>query len=439
VIFTGIQLITRSTCLLDPAPPQSSKAIESRANRWISRLPFHYGWVIVCVGILTIFSCLGLARFAFGMLLPAMRSGLALGYDQMGFISTANFAGYLTAVALSPLLIRRFSSRIIIVAGLLLIAVCMLGISRSQGFTAVLVLYVCAGVGSGFANIPVMVLVSHWFRRERRGRAAGLMVAGSGFGIMFSGFIIPRLNLALGPEGWRVGWLLLGLITLGCALVAAALVRNDPADLGLEPVGRPIALAPEAMVPKERPGSAWILLQLGALYLVFGTTYMIYGTFIVTTMVVEFGFPEAQAGMFWSWVGFFSLFSGVLFGTLSDRIGRKGGLMAVFALQTVAYLLAGSGIGTAALLLSIFFYGLSVFAIPALMAVAVGDYLGLSRAAGAFSTITFFFAVGQTVGPGAAGVLAEISGTFTTSFLASAGLTALAILMAAFLPKPCEN
>jgi MFS family permease len=405
-------------------------------TRWISRLPFHYGWVIVLVGILTIFSCLGLARFAFGMLLPAMRLGLGLGYDDMGYISTANFAGYLTAVALSPLLIRRFKARLLVVAGLLLIAICMLGISRSQGFSTVLVLYVCAGVGSGFANIPVMVLVSHWFRRERRGRAAGLMVAGSGFGIMFSGSVIPHLNLALGSEGWRAGWLVLGLITLGCAVIAAALIRNDPADLGLEPVGRKLGLPPEALLPKDQPGSALILLQLGALYLIFGTTYMIYGTFIVTTMVVEFGFPEGRAGMFWSWVGFFSLFSGVLFGTLSDRIGRKKGLMAVFAVQTLAYLLAGSGIGTAALLLSVFFYGMAVFAIPAIMAVAVGDYLGISRAAGAFSTITFFFAVGQTIGPGAAGVLAEISGTFTTSFLASAVLTGLAIVMAAFLPRP---
>lgn len=424
--------------MIDPTPLQPST--EARPlNRWASRLPFHYGWVIVVVGILTVFSCLGLARFAFGMLLPAMRSGLTLGYDQMGYISTANFAGYLTAVALTPLAIRRFKARMLIVGGLLLIAACMLGISRSHGFFAVLVLYVCAGAGSGFANIPVMVLVSHWFRRERRGRAAGLMVAGSGFGIMFSGSLIPRLNETLGSEGWRTGWLVLGLVTLGCAIAAAALIRNDPADLGVEPVGRKVELPPEAIVQKERPGTARVLLLLGVLYLVFGATYMIYGTFIVTTMVVEYGFAEAKAGMFWSWVGFFSLFSGVLFGTLSDRIGRKGGLMAVFALQTVAYLLAGSGIGASALLLSVFFYGVSVFAIPAIMAVAVGDYLGLSRAAGAFSTITFFFAVGQTVGPGAAGLLAEASGTFTMSFLASAALTALAVLMTASLPKPGEE
>ena len=401
-----------------------------------ARLPFHYGWVIVAVGVLTIFACLGLARFAFGMLLPAMRSGLALGYDQMGYISTGNFAGYLAAVALTPLLIRRVKARALIVSGLLLIAVCMLGISRSQSFITVLALYAVVGIGSGFANIPIMVLVSHWFRRERRGRAAGLMVAGSAFGIIFSGFLIPSLHQALGTEGWRTGWLVLGLITLGCALTAALLIRNEPADLGLEPFGRRLPLPAEAVAAREKPGGARILLQLGLLYLAFGATYMVYGTFVVTTMVVEYHFPETRAGLFWSWVGFFGLFSGVLFGTISDRIGRKGGLMLVFAVQTVAYLLAGSGLGSFALLLSVFFYGIAAFAIPAIMAVAVGDYLGLNRAAAAFSIVTFFFAVGQTIGPGTAGVIAEATGTFTTSYLVSAALTGGAILLAAFLPRP---
>lgn len=424
-------------------------------SHWASRLPFHYGWVIVFTGVLNIFACFGLARFAFGVLLPGMRSGLALGYDQMGYISTGNFAGYLASVALTPLLIRILGSRALIVSALLLIAGCMLGISQSHGFITVLALYFLVGVGGGFANIPTMILASQWFRRERRGRAAGLMVAGSGVGMIFSGFLIPHLNRVVGAEGWRTGWLVLGLITLGCAATAAILVRNSPADLGLQPCGRDAAPPAPGLVPKEAAGATHIrrlaslthptgvdrspaapMLRLGALYLIFGATYMVYGTFIVTALVVEFGFPETRAGLLWSWVGFFSLFSGVVFGTLSDRIGRKGGLMVVFLIQTAAYLLAGSGYGNTSLLLSVFLYGISALAIPAIMAVTVGDYAGLSRAAAAFSAITLFFAIGQIIGPAASGMLAEASGTLTYGFLASAALTGCAVLLAAFLPKP---
>jgi MFS family permease len=396
----------------------------------------HYGWVVVLVGTLTVFACLGLARFAFGMLLPSMRDALNMSYDDMGFLGTANFAGYLAAVAVVPFLLRRCSPRQLITTGLLLIALSMCGIAAGNSYLLILMLYAMVGIGSGFANIPVMVLVSYWFRREKRGQAAGLIVIGSGFAIIFSGFVVPFLNASFTQNGWRVSWLLLGLIVLLIAVLAALLVRNDPAEKGLEPVGRTQELEYDPSTSRGRFTSVRILTHLGVLYFIFGATYVIYGTFIVTTMVEEYAYAEASAGMFWSWVGFFSLFSGTLFGLLSDRIGRKGGLMTVFGVQTIAYLLAGSRLGTLALFGSVVLYGVAVFAIPAIMAAAVGDYLGKARAAAAFSIITFCFAIGQTLGPALAGIVADATGTFTGSYLASGILTGFAVVCAKFLPEP---
>lgn len=399
-------------------------------------LPFHYGWLIVVTGILTLFACLGLARFAFGMLLPGMREGLALGYDQMGYVSTGNFVGYLGSVAATPALIRLFKPRLTITLGLLLIALGLAGMSQCDSFWPLLLLYTVTGVGSGLANIPTMVLIAHWFRRERRGQAAGLMIIGNGSAIVFAGVLIPRLNQLYGAQGWRISWLLLAAIVLLICMLVALLVRNDPEPLGLEPLGRRQAIEAAELAVTEPAHPGRILLFLGLLYFAFGATYMVYGTFIVTSMVEEFGFSEATAGQFWSWVGFFSLFSGVIFGALSDRIGRKGGLMLVFGVQTLAYLLAGSGLGTVALMASVALYGIAAFAIPAIMAAAVGDYLGIAKAAGAFSLITFFFAGGQTLGPALAGIIAEQRGSFAPAFLLAAGLTAAAALLALKLPKP---
>ena len=55
----------------------------------------HYGWVIVGVGVVVSMAVLGVARFAFGMVLPSMQGALALRYEQVGWVSTSNFAGYL--------------------------------------------------------------------------------------------------------------------------------------------------------------------------------------------------------------------------------------------------------------------------------------------------------------------------------------------------------
>jgi MFS family permease len=401
---------------------------------------FHYAWVIVFAGALTIFSCFGLARFAFGMLLPGMRAGLQLSYDDMGFLSTGNFAGYLVAVGLAPLALRYVSARKLVSGSLLVIGLCLVMISQSSTYWLLGGLYTVIGMGGGFANIPVMALVVRWFRRERRGQAAGMMIMGNGTAIILTGFLVPWLNTTFGGEGWRIGWLLLGAACLVLGALVGVLLRNDPADLGLEPLGagpQPVSYDPaETRGPYKASG---ILLHLGGLYLLFGLTYMVYGTFIVATMVDEYHYAEATAGSFWSWTGFFCLFSGVGFGILSDRLGRRGGLMLAYAVQGAAYLLVASKFGTLALFGSVILYGLAVFAVPAIMAAAVGDYLGTARAAAAFSMVTFCFAIGQTIGPGAAGVMAEAAGTFSVPFFAAAAINGVALLATCFLPKPPKD
>ncbi len=70
------------------------------------------------------------------------------------------------------------------------------------------------------------------------------------------------------------------------------------------------------------------------------------------------------------------------------------------------------------------------------MAASVGDYLGPVKAAAGFSIITFFFGAGQTIGPGLAGILAKNTGGFSMSYLVAAGVTALGVIVTAFLPAP---
>ena len=396
----------------------------------------HYGWVIVAVGFLIIFACIGLARYAYTMLLPSMQAGLGLPYDRMGFIGTGNFSGYLLSVIAAPHLVRRFKPRAVITGGLILITISLCGIGLSSGFFVPLSLYFLVGAGTGFANIPTMVLISYWFRSDQRGKAAGLIIGGNGAAIVLAGVLVPLLNRTFGANGWRAGWLLLGIIALFVTILAAWLVRNHPSDMGLEPLGKAPPPPSEQLISIEHKGDGVLLARLGLLYLAFGATFMIYGTFIVTTMVREYGFSEARAGMYWSWAGFFSLFSGVTFGMLSDRIGRKHGMFLVFVVQSAAYLLASLKPGGIGLMISIALYGSALFAIPAIMAAAIGDYLGLSRAATAFSTITIFFAVGQTIGPALAGVIGKTTGSFTGAYLLAGLITLTAAGFALFLPKP---
>ena len=398
-------------------------------------LPFHYGWVIVATGMLAVFASLGLGRFTLGMLLPSMGASLGLSYAEMGFIGTGNFVGYLAAVILSRFGVARFGSRRLVAAALVLVALSMLLVSRANGFLHVLLLYFLTGIGSGAANVPIMGLVAHWFTRGTRGKAAGFIVIGSGFAIMLSGVLIPFVNVHLGAEGWRASWLVLGVVVLMVALGCQALLREDPAEVGLTPVGAGREPPGGSNPLQERPARDVVAL-LGVVYFLFGFTYVIYVTFIVTTLVQERGFSEAVAGNFWFWLGLLSLLSGPVFGTLSDWLGRRAGLMLVFSLQGLAHLLVAAPLPSGFLYLSMALFGVCAWSIPSIMAAAVGDYMGPRRAVAAFGSITFFFGVGQIAGPSLAGILAEHSGSFASSYLLAAALAALAILLTALLRRP---
>jgi MFS family permease len=400
-------------------------------------LPFHYGWIIALSGLLTLLVALGLGRFALGMLLPSMASTLGLSYAQMGFISTGNFVGYLVAVLLCSHAVKRYGTCQTITTALLLVGLSLLSISWAKGFWQVLLWYTLTGVGSGAANVPIMGLVSHWFAPRWRGKAAGLIVTGNGLGIMFTGLSIPLINTWRGSEGWRTSWLAFGLIALVTALAVRVLVRDSPQALGMSPMGSDLELTTPAFsgtpLGYSTPG---IVRHFGSIYFLFGFSYAIYVTFIVTTLVKEQGFSEAAAGSFWFWLGFLSLFSGPLFGALSDHLGRKTGLIMVFTLQGLAYTMVAVPLADTLLYLSIGLFGFCAWSIPTIMAAAMGDYMGPQGAVKALGTVTFYFGIGQIAGPSLAGLWAQTSGSFASSYLLAAVLAAAAVLLTALLGKP---
>ncbi|MFZ1415514.1 MAG: MFS transporter [Defluviicoccus sp.] len=422
-------------------------AAERRSRGSGALAPFkrvHYGWVVVAAGMLTIFASIGFGRFALGMLLPSMGVSLSLTYAEMGLISTGNLVGYLVAVYGVRFLVRRVGARWTVTFGLILVGGSMIVVGRAIGFSDSLVLYTLTGLGSGIANVPVMGLVSLWFARQQRGKAAGLMVIGNGLAIAIAGLLVPAVNGALGPEGWRTNWLILALVVLAVALVCGLILRNHPAELNLVPVGAAPVAAPQGAgkaavdqhVPLDRRKTRRLLAHLGTIYALFGGSYVIYATFIVTSLVADHGYTEMTAGTFWIWIGALSMFSGPVFGSLSDRIGRRAGLAVVFSFQATSYALAAAAGSAGALWLSVVLFGVVAWSTPSIMAAAVGDYMGAAHAADAFGTVTVIFGIGQIVGPALAGVAADHYGGFAASFWLASALAVAALCLALLLRPP---
>jgi len=374
-----------------------------------------------------------------------MGTSLKLSPAQMGYLGTGNFVGYLFAALVCGHLSARFGSRRLIFSALLVVGVTMILVGLSTNYALLLLLYTLTGIGSGASNIPMMSLVAQWFSPRHRGKAAGFIVIGSGFAIMMAGRLIPWVNQAYPESGWRLNWQLLGAIVLAISLVCWSVLRDRPRDVGCLPVGvlpdEPGSLPePETFPPSHAEGRPLhqTVIHLGVLYFLFGYTYVIYVTFMVSALVKDMGYSEQAAGSLWSWVGILSLLSGPVLGTVSDRIGRKAALCIVFSIQAASYLLIGLRLPGIPLYLSVFLFGVVAWSIPSIMAALVGDYVGAERTAKVFGFVTFIFGLGQILGPAVGGILAERSGSFSGSFVMASCLAAVAAMLSVLLRAPSK-
>ncbi len=116
---------------------------------------FHYCWVIMVMGMLVVFGSLGLARFGYTVVLPAMQAGIGMNNTQAGMLATANLIGYLSLSVIGGALASRFGPRLVITLGLGLAAFGMLMTGLSNSFLPTAVWRALTGIGSGASNVPV--------------------------------------------------------------------------------------------------------------------------------------------------------------------------------------------------------------------------------------------------------------------------------------------
>ena len=393
----------------------------------------HYGLMVLGLVVLVVFSALGLARFGYTSILPAMQEALHLSNTRTGVLQSWNLVGYLVTVVFAGILAARFGPRVVISVALLVVAGGMALTGLIPTFGAACVGRFLAGVGGAGGNVPAMALLSAWFGARRRGLAAGAGVGGSSVALIVTGPLIPAILQRNGEQGWRMSWYVLAGMTLFVFAAAALFLRNRPAEKGVRPIGESEAEQNSAPTAAAASALDWgsvyrsrLLWKLAGIYFGFGFSYIIYSTFFVRYLTGEAGFSRAGAGALWMQIGVVSIVSGFLWGSVSDRWGRRAALLWVFGVQGASFLLFGLSRESWGVYVSAGLFALTAWSVPALMAALCGDLFGARLAPAALGLITLVFGLGQALGPWLAGVSADSAGTFAPAFL-MAGATALVV------------
>jgi predicted MFS family arabinose efflux permease len=196
-----------------------------------SRASMRSGWWIPAGLSLGPACTIGLARFAYALILPAMRDDLGWSFAQAGMLSTANALGYLVGALLAAPLISRTGTVRGFAAALGFTAVALLLSAATLDFSILVVLRVVAGLAGAVAFIGGAGLAA------RAGRSTSMLAiyfGGAGLGIVASSLAVPALlDLSL-PHAWRLAWLALGLLVAASVPIAVAAAERIAAPPGPE-------------------------------------------------------------------------------------------------------------------------------------------------------------------------------------------------------------
>lgn len=350
----------------------------------------------------------GFARFAYGLILPAMKSELGWTYAQAGWLNTANALGYIVGAVITMALISRINPSHLFNFGLVTTAVSLFATGFEPALWWQSLWRILAGVFGAMSFSTAGALTAQLFQNDPRRNALAIALLfgfGGGIGIVLAGFVLPLMLDHYGNASWPFAWTLIGItcfVMLPLSLWAGHSVKPPPQSTAVK---QPL---PIRKMWAEMAG-----------YAGFGLGYIVYLTFLSAWMT-EQGASAPLIAMVWVMLGVCLCLSPFVWRPIFARF-RSGLPLAMvltgIATGSVLPVLVPTGPGLVA---SATVFGLCVFMAPGAVTNFTRHNLPMESWGASISMFTVIFAIAQTVGPYGAGLIGDMTGDIGHSLIAAA-------------------
>ena len=388
----------------------------------------HFGWVIVGFSFVTLALVYGV-WYSFSVFFVALlnefgwsRSVGAGAFSLFIIISSivSPFVGNMVSVA---------KPRGVILCGLLILGVGLALCSFTYTWWQFYLFFsLITAVGLGASGwVPHITLIQQWFK-EKRGLATGIVSYGIGIGILVC---VPSAQYLIIRLGWRTAYRIMAVfIPLIVISLAILFLKKAPhtASHQIE-VGIPVKTIKDPLVINEEWASRlWTVRQALAtkqFWLLALSSFL--GSLIIQSVFVhqvaffvDHGLEALSASYIVGIVGVVSIGSKILWGVLSDKIGRE----MTYTMGTTCFLLAL----TTLTLFSIFsspvmtyffpiFFGMGYASIAALPPLITADFFEGRAYGGIFGWLMLFVGIGGAFGAWFAGFLYDHLGSYRHVFI----------------------
>ncbi|MDR5733542.1 YbfB/YjiJ family MFS transporter [Caballeronia sp. LZ025] len=325
---------------------------------------------------------IGLARFAYTPLLPAIIGAHWFPASTAAYLGAANLGGYLAGALSAGALVRHARPATVLRAMMLLATIAFIACAFPVSFAWFFVWRLASGISGGALMVLAAPTILAHVAPSRRGFAGGAIFTGIGLGIAASGTIVPLLL----REGLRQTWLGLAAVSLLLTIIAWN--------------GWPAHDAPSLQVneqPKAKSPPTPALRALFAEYGLNAVGLVPHMIFLVDYVARGLGKGVDGGAQYWVLYGLGAIAGPLLSGHLADRAGFGRALRVALVLQLVAVVLPVIASGAALLMVSSVVVGAFTPGIVPLVLGRVNELLAHHPAAQkrAWRTATTSFAVMQ--------------------------------------------
>ncbi|WP_042693579.1 YbfB/YjiJ family MFS transporter [Azospirillum sp. B506] len=376
-------------------------------------------------GLIGLAIAMGVARFAFTPILPAMQEATGLRADGAGLLASLNYLGYFVG-ALGAGLVPHGSVRTVMYRLSLLVSVvttAAMGLDlgdAGQAMPVWLVLRFLSGVSSAGIFILGIAMVLDTLSRGGGERLAGWLYMGVGLGIASSGLFVALFGRHL---GWDGDWLALGAICAVLGLLPGLWVRDPPPRRQSAAAG-----TVEDAGTARRAGLSMPLLLLTLAYFLEGGGYIVSATFLVSILKTDPG-TAAVGEAAWMVAGLGAMGAGVFWAAVARRSNSWWSLILAHLTQAVTILLPMTGSPAVAVFSALLFGGTFVGIVS--QAFALGRQLSAGASARVVGALTAAYGLGQIIGPLPAGLVVTRTGSFNAALLGAAAAVVLGALLLA--------
>ena len=344
-------------------------------------------------------------------------SSLIYGSFMIGFALGGVFMGRLADRL--GIMVPAVSGRLALPAGFYLAAHASSILEISLAFCLL-----CGFLGSSFSMAPLIADISHWFSR-RRGLAVGIAFSGS----YVAGAIWPPiLQRMFDTQGWRESFIDLALLTLILmALLSLLLYPKPTTNVQLTTAGSNNSNLTNYAISAGNLQSLICLAGFGC------CVAMAMPQIHIVPYVMDLGHPAMRGAEMLGLMLGFGIISRIGSGWLSDRIGGVATLLLGSTLQLavlIAFLTGNSLVFLYGISIA---FGLSQGGIVPSYTIILRAFFPPKQAGWRISTSFLFTVAGMAFGGWVAGLLYDLTGSYTVSFLNAIGFNILNLWIAAGL------